>query len=659
LQIDPSPAERDQVTPLIKWGRGEKQDTLAKYCSRVKAAKSYREAEAWDDTWRRLRDIYRLKMLHPLDDDMDSIAVAIAFATINVIEPSVAVNHPKVTVHARTEDLDDQAAIVEAVVNYWWRHNHIKQDFRAAVKDSLIYGVGWLKVGWRYAEHERPMEQDEYDNIHGALNEQADSFAAENPHMAHLAPSPEDIHGAMPDTAIEVTEDAPFVERISPFDIYVDPEATTMQDAKWIAQKLVLPLERVRKDDRYNNSRKKVKSDSSLKWFNEDNKDHVPEDEGRVTLWEFYDLEQEWMCTFVEQEDVGYLVDPTPFPYPYGQPFVYIPNYTVPDQFYAIGEIEAIEPLQDELNDTRSDMVQARKLDIAKWLYKEDAFGPEGLDALTSQQPYTAIPVEGDIPISEVIMPMPRNDANAQFYTQHSEVIESDIDRVTGVNEYMRGSLPEIRRTATEASIIQDAANARAADKLDKIEAVASEISRMLVQLAQKFMTVDSVALVVGADGSKVWVDFTPEDIQGEYLYEVEAGSTQPKNDTFKRQQAQQLLQALGPFISMGVINVPELLSQVLRDGFGMKNPEKFINAPMPMVDPATGMPMQPPPGGGDPNQPQQPPPPGGDGSVQQSGGPQPPAGPNVPPENPAPIQGVPAGITHQLQNQFGLLQGQ
>jgi hypothetical protein len=55
---------------------------------------------------------------------------------------------------------------------------------------------------------------------------------------------------------------------------------------------------------------------------------------------------------------------------------------------------------------------------------------------------------------------MPAIISPPEFYNQ-SELISNDIDRVSGVSEYQRGSLPEIRRTATEAGIIQDAANAR------------------------------------------------------------------------------------------------------------------------------------------------------------------------------------------------------
>jgi hypothetical protein len=68
---------------------------------------------------------------------------------------------------------------------------------------------------------------------------ETDMFGAENaPILAGGLPSDESelMASMVPQTSMSVVEDQPFVERISPFDMYVDPEATCMADAKWIAQ---------------------------------------------------------------------------------------------------------------------------------------------------------------------------------------------------------------------------------------------------------------------------------------------------------------------------------------------------------------------------------------------------------------------------------------
>jgi hypothetical protein len=561
---------------------------LRRYRDRITAATRWREDEKYDKTWKRLRDIYRLKPFQTWSDD-DRIAVSIAFSTINVIGPSVAVNYPKIAVKSRSEDPDSQnkAVMIEAITNYWWRHFDFRDENRRVVQDFLVYGHGWGKVGWRFREELRKLTDDEKADVSLEQTQQIDSFSSEYPDLVNDLPQPQDIADSQSDFVSEVLEDVPFFERISPFDVYVDPEATSMKDAQWIAQRIVMPLDTAKKDERFTKSaRRKLKADGSLKWFNEDNKSNVPDDHGRVTVWEFYDLIRGEMSIFADQQkDVGFLVKPIEFPYPYGHPFVMLRNYEVPDQFYTIGEIEAIEPLQNELNHTRSAMVLARKLDIPKYLIRKDALDTDGIDALTSNNTNALVPVRDDTPFPDVIAPVPRNNADAMFYNQHSQVIEDDIDRVTGVNEYMRGALPEVRRTATEASIIQDAANARAADKLARVEDFIAEVSQRLVQLAQVFLTTEQVARITTEQGAQVWVPYNREDVEGEFDFEVEGGSTQPQNETFRRQQAVALMNTMAPFVGQ-VIDPAALATHVLREGFGIKNPERFIVAAPPVMPP-------------------------------------------------------------------------
>jgi hypothetical protein len=256
-------------------------------------------------------------------------------------------------------------------------------------------------------------------------------------------------------------------------------------------------------------------------------------------------------------------------------------NYDVPDHFYPMGELEAIEPLQQELNQTRTQMMNHRKRFSRKWLYKESAFDADGRSALESDEDNVMVPVISDENINSVVGPMPAVISPPEFYNQ-SSLISSDIDRVSGVSEYQRGSLPEIRRTATEAGIIQDAANARSADKLAIIELGIAATARRLVALAQQFMTGEQAVRLVGLDAQQVWLNFDRDYLQGEFDFEVEAGSTQPVNESFRRQMAMQVVDAMAPFVGTGIIDMPKLANYVLQYGFGIKNAASFVLPPPP-----------------------------------------------------------------------------
>ena len=149
-----------------------------------------------------------------------------------------------------------------------------------------------------------------------------------------------------------------------------------------------------------------------------------------------------------------------------------------------------------------------------------------------------------------------------------------------------------------------------------------------VIQLLQQYMTGEAVVRVIGENGSPLWLTYDADYIQGQFDYEVEAGSTQPQNETFRRQSAMQMIDAMAPFAQAGVINMPEMAKYILQFGFGVKDPEQFIQAPPP-PPPAMG------PGAGPPGQEQAP---GQAGPPAQG---QPPAGPGMAPPTTEPPPGM------------------
>ena len=518
-----------------------------------------------------------------------------------------------------------------------WRHHDFRTPFRSAVKDFLVIGHGWLKVGWKFVEQEQGLSGEQREEMIGSAMLEADTFAIENPEMAADLPTDDDIIASIPESAMTIVEDQPFVERVSPFDVLVDPAATCMADAKWIAQRILRPLEEAQKDKKYKASVRKRLSSSTVSPETPEYTDGTSEFVGeQVVIWEFYDIAQNTVGIYADSGD-EFLVDPVPMPYAYGQPFVMIRNYDVPDHFYPIGDLESIESLQLELDKTRSQLMNDRKRYARKYLYHERSFGPEGREALESDDDGRLVPVvDENKPLQEVVVPMPQIPLSPEIYN-YSSIIEEDINTVSGISEYARGAMPEIRRTATEASIIADAQNARAADKLAIVEISISEVARHVIQLMQQFMTGEHIARITARGGEDTFFEFDREMIAGEYDFSVQAGSTQPMNDTIRKQQAVSLMNAVAPLVGE-VIDPQALAVHVLEQGFGIKDPEKFlIQAPGPEVAAAEG---------------QVPP----EGPVPGGMPPVPPVSPDMGAEGAfAPTGGVPPELLLQLQNQMGM----
>ena len=563
-------------------------EKLRFYRDEIERSKNWRDNVGYDDTWRRMIDLYRGKQYEGSDRN-DRLVVNLVFATKNVIAPAVAINNPRFVVNARKPENAAGAIIVEEVLNYLWRQHRYQDEIRLAVDDWIVVGHGWIKCGYKFVKPPQSKQATEPDQ-ENTLDDTGDTEGVDD-----RDPIPGNT-----ESELHVYDDRPFLERISTFDIFVDPDARHPKEMRWIAQRIWRAVQDVRVDSRYDpKSRKAVSAVSGSRWSDtadQDGRDsNDAPDQGAITyaeIIEFYDLKRNEVSTFAmesgpedsnDQPGPGqgrssFLIKPTPIPYPFC-PFKMLRNYEVPDHFYTIGELEMIESLQLELNETRNQMLNHRKRFARKWVYARDVFDEDGIRALESDVDNTMIPIMGDGNPANYIAPLPSIGTPPDMYNQ-SDLIENDINQVSGISDYMRGQ-PEqnIRRTATEAAMIQDAANSRARDKLSKIESFLSECGEAIVQLMQQFLTGEHVARITSVAG-RAWVNYDADYLQGAYDFEVEGGSTEPRNESFRRQSALQLVDAMAPFVGAGVVNPLGLARYVLQYGFQIKDPSMMLNGP-------------------------------------------------------------------------------
>jgi hypothetical protein len=627
----------------------DRQKRLERYRCQIKASQRWRK-DKYEEDWRDFINLYANEhfkdRIGEFDDD-HQVSIGIVFSTINTIYPSVSIARPKITVEATHPDLVKPAETVEAVINYWWKHFGFQDEFRQSVKDYLIVGHGWLKTTYLFEEKEVPRSGDDLQQeLMSKLTEKYTAVAM-SPGDESLFPTDQEIADLLPTTKKQVLEDHPNVERVSVFDMFVDPDATRLFDARWLAQRIAVPASEVKNRKDWSAKQRKdiLASKGTIKESDGFYDDQVDKDESYVFVYEHYNLVDGTICTFTLDGANDFLKDPEPIPYEFGHPFIMLRNYEVPERFYPMGEIECMEPLQLELDMTRSAQLRDLLNHVRKYASRKGTMDQENIERLATGRDGEMILLEESAPddVTKALIQLPTMDIPQQTY-QMTQVISDDMTRVSGVSDYAMGSMPEIRRTATEAGIIQDSANSRAADKLAQIEIALAFVARRICQLGQQYLTVEQVAKIVGEDGSTSWVQFDKEAIQGEFDFEIEAGSTQPQNETFRRQSAMQLMDAISsplfapqpdPMtgVPVPILDARKVAEYVLRNGFGIKNAQEFLvpAPPPPPVDPMTGQPMPPgmppgaPPGAaGPPGAPQGMPP----GQMPPGAPPGPPQGP-------------------------------
>jgi len=150
---------------------------------------------------------------------------------------------------------------------------------------------------------------------------------------------------------------------------------------------------------------------------------------------------------------------------------------------------------------------------------------------------------------------------------QISDMIQSDIYEITGVNEYLRGTVPSQARTATEASIVEGGANIKVRDKLRMVEHAVRQVGQLLLDITAEaipatdfkemtqYLTGREAEAVLRASGADVYnesgqpldamLQASPGLFVGEYEVFVEKGSTELRDPQFREQKYKEMFMVL------------------------------------------------------------------------------------------------------------------
>lgn len=402
------------------------------------------------------------------DPAADLTVVNMSFATIQTIKPYITGQEPRFFLEPFSSDATRlSAALQEVYLNRVWRHPPVgaQTALRAAAFDFLTYGDGFLKG-------------------------------------TYTTRSQMDAQG------IEQLQIQLHVDKVSPWDIWIDPYALGIDNARWVAHRVWMTEDEARQDKRlripagyeFTDRRVDDKDDSK-------NRTNAGMSEGQtwVQLIEFYDVTGGVMITFPWEGAVSERSDhsiPWLIVDDMEVPIVQLPNYDISDSPWHIGELEQIGKLQHELNKTRSELMTHRRRNVTKQFVRKGAIGKDAKAALQSPIINEIVEIDTQEPLQNVLTPFQTPPLTSDNYSASNE-IKDDIREITGVTEYQRGIAPEITRTATEASIMDAASNVKLQSKLTAIEEAARRLGVILLGISRETFPetdTDEWALFIGGD---------------------------------------------------------------------------------------------------------------------------------------------------------------
>lgn len=494
-----------------------------------------------------------------------------AWSFVETIVTRMLSKDPVVSYKPREVSDNVQSSIHSDMFSYWYDKDEVYPKMVEWVKSSLIYGTGIVKIDW-YTSPTRFVKSYVYDeNGEAIIDENGKYVIKETPTIDY---------------------DDPRLQNVNIYDFFVDPMATSIDDAKWVIHQYWVDIEELEQENKKAEQfGKVVYSKSGLKklkaskisetefeqerrrasGYNDNKGDNTVD---RVKIWEMWEDNK---CVVIADESIV-LREEENYYWHGKKPFIRIVDSINIKDFYGKGEIEPIEKIIHAINTVQNQRItNVNRILSPMWKAKGT------VDDEELQFTDNGIIHVNDINDADFV-PMPNV---TQTAIQEQNTLMEVAQRALGVTDYVQG-LQTPGQTAKEVEIKTSQANSRFAHKVKLFESMGlRKLGEFVYQLYQQFVTTSKVVRVVGQSGEK-FVRVTADQLSGEYDVTPEAESTLEEDKAQDFTRFINLFQLMQPFFSQetqdpvtgqmiqtGFIDRDEMIKELINKS-GEKDPERF-----------------------------------------------------------------------------------
>lgn len=542
-------------------------DDIKKKLAYIDLSKEWRKEK--EKKWKRHLEYLQNKFFDTTDDPEDQIAVNLVFPMIKVIIPSIYSRNPDVLVNPRKgPEYQANADTMYKFIKYIVKEIDLKEEVKLVLLDALVFGHGWIKEGFQtdFEEYEDDSEENTsiLDVVKNTVKEALGTDTTDYEKMYAVKQND------------RVINEMPWALRVSPFNMFVPAYSMNPRVLPWIAEQIIMPLEDAKNNPMFENT-KNLKPSSGVRELLKNFLPNPPaladEDCEYVILYDCWDGRTGKNYTLAKDHDKALQYKDNEYSFLKTRyPYRMLRFNEVPDEFYPMSDVEPWEAQQLELNKIRTQMSIHRKRYNRKYVAKKDAFDDDDLESLKNGEDGTIVMTEEDN-VDAAIKPLQDAPIHQEVILTESRV-KDDITEISGITGYQRGTADEGAKTATEASIVESQSRNRVEERLDVVNTFVLNVVSDIAKISQKFMTLEDVIPILGEDGAMGWLELSPEDIQGEFTYDIVYGSSLPVNKDVDKQQFLQLyeMSSQDPYF-----NPVALRTELLRK-FDQRDVRRFLS---------------------------------------------------------------------------------
>lgn len=506
------------------------------YKSAVLNGLRFQVKQAKSNMWPTYKAYYR----HEFPDGI--IPVNMVFSILRALVPQVYFRNPSAVITPTKPGLEYElhARLLEDTDNWLLRETNVKYEIKRMITDTFLCGIGGGFFG--------------YDSLYG-FDKKQDVTGQGSATLTQFNKS-----GNRIEYHDNVAPGMPWFLRARPEDTIYPWGCESAESAEWVAMRLFRPVVDVKADPKYKDTndlhgtfiqqrtqpegglRDSIESDGTLK------------DHEWLELFQLHDKKTGDIVVFSMNHDKFLRKEKDPLQIE-GLPIeaaIFNPD---PDYIYGIPDARIIEPQLLELNEIRTQAMKHRRIDVARFLFKRGAIKPAELAKLLSEDVQVGVEVEAEAKLGDSIMALnPGASAILADMERIGDVVRGDVREMVGFSRTLTGEyMGKTHISAKETDVVSWANQIRVDERRDVVADLLTNIIRRYNQLIFTYWTQPMIRSVVGPDGAKYWIRFTPTEIKGEYNYKVDPSNAVPVDQRTKRKDAIEMAQAWAN-MNMGLV---------------------------------------------------------------------------------------------------------
>lgn len=554
------------------------QDEVDRWLRWIEFSRSWREEK--EKTWARMVGYLKGKFLAGPPPE-DYVCVNLVHPAVRVIVPAIYSKNPDLIVKPRKRGYEEGAKAMAMLLRYFMDELDLKREVKLCLVDAILTGHAWLKVGYQ-------VDFEEVEEAHKTVKQRMRDAVKEGKKALKAIMGGAQEYEAEKSTYHlqadqRIVGERPWVRRVSPFDMFVPAYSKREDDLPWKAECWVRDIEDIKKDPEIKVDIEEASGDARRllvpreKMHSGAERIYPDEDEFMqyVVGYEIWDARTNCIYNIADINGTGKLLNVKENVYAgifdSRDGYEMLRFNEVTDDFYPTGEIESWEAQIHELNDTRTQQITHRKRFNRRYVYLEGAFKPEDIDRWKAGDDGTMIPTTEEA-IDKTIWAVQDAQLPGDVYAAE-ERIKADINEISGITGYQRGTATTGADSATEAAIVEHQSQYRTNDRIEVVGAFAERVVRKIAQVSQLFLPLDEISSILG-DDAIFWINLKDKkQIRGEFTFKVVYGSSSPISVEAEQTQASIMYREL---IQNPLVNPAKITADYIR-AMGKLDPESYL----------------------------------------------------------------------------------